>query len=230
MHIAEVLVATNVIIIVVVLLFGLPAMWQGWLAVRRVRAKSLGRAAAHALISLASLALGIAILLPAIARHNHRGCWTQCGVNMWSMSDGLAASCIPPRSHYPTDLSLLSSNDVSPKSFVCPGSLEKRAGQLTNVMEWMDYIYVAGLGPESPREIPVLICPPFHHTDAGVYVAFSDGSAKWLPGLERGEALIADPLVNCPNPPPGLRERITVIVSKRVEEASGGRYKTHKLP
>jgi hypothetical protein len=80
----------------------------------------------------------------------------------------------------------------------------------------MDYIYVGGLGTTTPGRVPILICPPAGHNDKGGLVLFANHSVEWVlkPELE----VLIDSIMDPTN-------KYTVVVSKRVTEQSGGRYK-----
>ncbi len=165
---------------------------------------------------------------------------TYCEGNLHHLDLALQTHCYPPVEMYPTNLAELSPAEVAPKLFVCPRS-GNRPGDLKNVMEWTDYIYVSGVGPAAPSEIPVLICPPMFHPAGGdkqhpifcSVMLMGDHSiacSTWYTNNAfHVDKLIEDPLAFCKNPPPGLRSNIYVHVSKRIEEQSKGKYKSHGL-
>ncbi len=153
---------------------------------------------------------------------------TQCQSNLHQFDLVLQAYCCHPGENYPTNLADLHPEDVALKLFVHPGG-KNLPTQLSNVMEWTDYIYISGLGPTAPAEVPVFICPPMFHEDKGASMLMGDHSCTWFPDLAYVDKLIEDPLAFCSNPPPGLRSNIYVHVSKRIEEQSKGKYRSHGL-
>ncbi|TFH12959.1 MAG: hypothetical protein E4H02_12695 [Lentisphaerales bacterium] len=139
---------------------------------------------------------------------------TACQSNLHQFDLALSAHCYPPVTNYPPDLSGLSSNDVCPELFVCPGS-RNQAGALSNASEWMDYIYTRGLGPDTPAGVPVIICP-FHEKDGGFNYLDSDRSTRW---------------VKEPNTVVGMLEDLVqrgyeFHVSERVQRQFGGRIRS----
>jgi hypothetical protein len=96
-------------------------------------------------------------------------------------------------------------------------------------MEWTDYIYISGLGPTAPAEVPVIICPPMFHQGRGGNALMGDHSCTWFADPEYVDKLIEDPLAFCPNAPASLRSNIYVHVSKRITEQSKGKYRSHGL-
>lgn len=158
-------------------------------------------------------------VLPALSPPHSRA-RNPCQSNLHQIDLALSAYCFPPVSNYPLDLALLHSNDVSPRYFVCPTS-GNQPGAMSNVMEWMDYIYVAGLSSdqEYPKNLPVLIEPPLHHDKSGGNALMATHATAWFsaPDLDRLiEWTYAYAQSN------GLR----VVVSEALMKRSKGRYKS----
>lgn len=154
-------------------------------------------------------------LLPRLADMRRMDKEREGDVKLHQLDLALESYCCPPVTKYPSDLSMLS-NDVSPEMFVCPVDTN-RPGSLTNVMEWMDYIYVLGQSPQTPPGVPILICPPERHKGRYGCVLSSDHSIKVIPAAE-----IDCIITNLLSPTSGY----SVVVSKRLTEQSHGKYRS----
>ena len=170
------------------------------------------------------LLTGIVLERPRLADEHY----SRCLSNLHQFDLVLQAYCYPPVENYPTNLTALGTNDIAPRVFVCPGS-KNLPGELTNVMEWTDYIYISGLSPAAPAEVPVFICPPTFHEGKGANMLMGDHSCTWCSDLEYVDELIENPLAFCSNAPASLRSNIYVHVSKRITEQSKGKYRSHGL-
>lgn len=141
---------------------------------------------------------------------------------LYSLDGALTGYCYPPKTNYPPSLSCLGSNDTSPSVLVCPGvwpALKDYPEPLSEMDEYTDYIYVAGLGPTSPLGIPLLICPPINHRGKGGNVLDSDHSLRWVPSPEI-DKLIDWTYAHAESN--GLR----VVVSEALTARSKGKYRS----
>ena len=157
----------------------------------------------------------VLIALPFLGEmgQRERGTRGACQANMHSLDLALASFCYPPITSYPSDLSMLS-NEVDAYMFICSGS-KGEPGAVSNAMEWMDYIYVAGLRPSAQPGTPILICPPENHQGKGGCILDADHSTRWYPspGID---SIISNML--------SPTSAYTVVVSKRLTERTGGKY------
>lgn len=82
---------------------------------------------------------------------------------------------------YPNDWTELASyNEYGPDIFVTLDNRES-AGNLTNVMEWTDYVYIPGRTASSPPDAIVAFLPPGHYFQKGrtwAIVLFVDGHVE----------------------------------------------------
>lgn len=113
-----------------------------------------------------------------------------CPANLMAIRYALHEYCQRGPSNYPSDLSLLRERSgfsgpwkhLPATTFVCPHS-GSATGEISDVMKWTDYIYIQGLNPSSPTNIPILICPPVNHGGRGGYVLWQ-GNVQWKPAEE----------------------------------------------
>ena len=143
---------------------------------------------------------------------------SQCQSNLHQLDLALAAHCYPPVNFYPTNLNELCLNNVSPRLFVCPGS-GNEPGDMTNVMEWTDYIYLAGASPATEAGVPIAVCPPENHEDEGSCYLDSDHGVKWVP-KEHFNALLVRMYGHAES------NNLCVVVSKRLQDQSKGKYRS----
>jgi hypothetical protein len=119
----------------------------------------------------------------------------------------------------PSDLSKLASFTTNRFLFVCPET-HHSVGQLTNVMDWTDYIYISGVEEMGPAPTAVIICPPANHHGKWGYVGFNDGSFRQA-SPEEVRRLIAEPWSEASDARPEeiqrLKQRIRVVYPKRAE-------------
>ncbi len=159
------------------------------------------------------------VLIPKVREFAIRA---QCQANLRGLGSALSAHCYPPETNYPTRLSALSSNDISPLQFICPGGPEIPNGvqlTLSYITQYSHLSYVAGLGPNAPGEVPVILCPPINHGGKGGNVLFGDYSATWLPP-EQFDSLMDWTYTYAKSN--GLR----IVVSDALTKRSKGRYKS----
>ncbi len=198
---------------------------------RRFASGKCGQGYVSAFAGVATLFLFVLLLLPAPPRARALAPRTACQSNLHQLDLALQANCNPPVDIYPTNLADINPEFVSPKLFVCAAS-GNLPGDLTNVMEWTDYVYVSGLSPAAPADVPVLICPPMFHPKGhavGGNALMGDHSCSWYTNVAYLNALIRNPLAFYKDAPASLRSNIYVHVSKRIEEQSKGKYRSHGL-
>jgi hypothetical protein len=175
---------------------------------------------AKVLWTIVPLAVLAMFIVPALVPNRCSAPRTACQSQLHQIDLSLEAHCYPPVTDYPLDLALLNSNDVSPELFVCPTSGNK-PGAMSNVMEWMDYIYVAGLSSdqEYPKNLPILIEPPLHHDKAGGNALMASHATSWFPAPDLDRLIEWTYAYAESN---GLR----VVVSEALMKRSKGRYKS----
>ena len=200
-----------------ILVFGVTRMVN---AVARFREKQTLKGIRLALAGLVLIGLPIALLLPYPGRDRGLHPRWRCQSNLHQLDLALAAHCYPPVNFYPTNLNELCLNNVSPRLFVCPGS-GNEPGDMTNVMEWTDYIYLAGASPATEAGVPIAVCPPENHEDEGSCYLDSDHGVKWVP-KEHFNALLVRMYGHA-----DLND-LCVMVSKRLQKQCKGKYRSSR--
>ena len=111
----------------------------------------------------------------------------------------------------------------TPPGFICAGN-RSQPGSFSNLVDRADYIYVIGSGTGSTLRVqsesdilPILICPPENHAGKGGCILAADHSTKWVP-VPRIDSVLSNVL----SPASGF----TVVVSKRLTERAGGKYRS----
>jgi len=140
----------------------------------------------------------------------------KCAENLHAIALLLRES-IPVAPDYPSTLVKLAPFTTNHNLFVCP-STDHRAGSMTNVDEWSDYIYVANL-PEVANDanVALLICAPENHGGKYGNVLYLTGEVEELAAPD-AKRLVASPWCFATNAPPDetdfLERRTVVIVPK----------------
>ena len=141
---------------------------------------------------------------------------TGCQSNMAQLDLALHAHC-QGGDRYPPTLTGLSSNDVSPRTFICPGvnwwQKAPHDAALRDMDKYTDYIYIAGQSPGTPGGTPIIICPPENHHGEGGTVLDADHSRRWVPCPEI-DRIISNAYAN----------NHTIVVSAALTERTKGRY------
>ena len=165
------------------------------------------------------VALGALMPIPT-ARSRDLARRTQCQSNLHSLDIALQGYCYPPVESYPMDLWDLDPHDISQEAFLCPGAGSVREGtelSLSNISRYADIIYVSGLSPKCPADIPVILCPPINHGGKGGNVLFGSHSTRWV--LPEEFEAVTDRMYAYAQSN-GLR----VVVSEALTKRSRGRY------
>ena len=135
------------------------------------------------LVVIVIIAILAALLLPAIARARELAKRTQCQSNLHQFDLALSGYCYPPTTHYPSHLTGLSSNDVSPELFLCPGSTNQPESSLDLIPDNTDacsYYYRTGESPATPAGVKIMIGKQVaNHAGAGVCALDSDHSTRY---------------------------------------------------
>jgi hypothetical protein len=80
---------------------------------------------------------------------------------------------------FPKSLGELSGIATNSTLFVCPAT-SRKPGEMTNVNEWTDYIYLGNLPEIFSIDVPVLICPPENHGGKVAIACFIDGRIRHI--------------------------------------------------
>jgi prepilin-type N-terminal cleavage/methylation domain-containing protein len=137
------------------------------------------------LVVIVIIAILAALLLPAIARARELARRTQCQSNLHQFDLALSGYCYPPQSQYPGHLTDLSSNDVSPELFTCPGSTNPPAKTLEEIVSTpvlCSYYYKSGQSPATPAGTLLLKGKLIsNHAGNGICALNTDHSTRFLP-------------------------------------------------
>ena len=88
--------------------------------------------------------------------------------------------------------------------YVCTGSGNIK-GNMTNVHEWTDYVYVANLTDYDSPDVPIVLCPPENHKGKSGLVLFLDGHVEsFYPDA-------FDDLINLSTLPKEVRDRAKIL-------------------
>ena len=167
-------------------------------------------------VIVVTLVVLAALLLPAVARFRGIAIRSSCQSNLHQF-DIAIASYWNASKHYPSTLTDMSPNDIHSKLFMCPGDMDARfTRDLSNAWTTASYIYVAGLGPDCPDDMPLIICPPINHGGRGGNVLWGDHSTSWVP-VRDFEKLIESLYANT---------NVSVLVGESLTKRSGGRYRS----
>jgi len=178
------------------------------------------------ILALVLVLAAVLWLILACARREARQ--SSCQRNMHNLDLSLSAYCYPPVSNYPSRLTELAPDKVVANMLLCPAMMfdhvidSNNCGkQLAETDDYIDYIYVADLGPAAPLGIPLLICPPENHGGRGGNVLYTGHSIRWVEASDMGKLIDWTYAYARSN---GL----DVIVSTALTERSKGRYKSWK--
>ena len=152
--------------------------------IRRLSRKARAFTLIELLVVIVIIAILAALLLPAIARARALARRTQCQNNLHQFDLALQAHCYPPVTFYPTNLNMLSSNDVTPPLFVCPGDASSApAADLTSIADAnCSYYYKPTQSPGTPGGTKLIFDKSVgFHEGAGLDILDTDHSTKWTP-------------------------------------------------
>jgi hypothetical protein len=130
---------------------------------------------------------------------------------------------ITEQPRYPSSLNEIYADVTNRSLFVCPATGHK-AGKMTEIESWSDYIFVAKLPDvlNDPR-VPVLICPPENHKGGFGLVMNLDGSVDEVsPNLVK--QLVGTPWLRATNAPSAEVQRLQRILIVRVPKRLEGTY------
>ncbi len=164
----------------------------------------------------------LAVFIAGVARARPLAIRRACQSNLHCFDLALSAYCYPPRDFYPTTLWSIGEYDVSPLMFICPGHYDLPDTvhlSMSNISQYADLIYVAGLGPDCPADVPVILCPPINHNGKGGNVLFGDHRTRWMPAKEFDRVMAWTYAYAESN---GLG----VVVSDALTKRSNGRYRS----
>jgi hypothetical protein len=79
----------------------------------------------------------------------------------------------------PLTLASLATNySLTTRLFICPSSGHK-AGQITNISQWADYVVNLNIDTNSPPDSILAYCKPENHKSKGCNVLYADNSIEW---------------------------------------------------
>jgi hypothetical protein len=128
----------------------------------------------------AILAVGLLLfMLPAIQQSRQHTGGTEHGDmrNLHTIYTACIRYSMDHDGKYPSNWSVL--RHVEPQTFVTPRNRHK-AGSLSNVMDWTDYIYVANVSPSSPSDAILAISPPQNYDGKGAVILRNNGAMEWI--------------------------------------------------
>lgn len=161
-----------------------------------------------------------ALLLTAVVGARELSIRHQCYMHLCHFNSALHEYCRPPTFQYPSSLSQLSAEDVSVSDYVCPGSGEPCVGTVQDATDTTSDIYISGLNPTSPFEVPRVICPPINHGGKGGFLLLNS-YALWMKAEELDELIDRTYAYANSN---GLR----IVVSESMTKRSNGQYKSSR--
>lgn len=142
------------------------------------------------LVILGIIALLISIILPTLARMREKSSIIPCASNLSQIGMAIQLYAMDNGSAYPPDLpTILRTQKISPKAFVCPQSTDTpakgrtpadQAAQLMN--GHCSYIYVGrGFTTKVNPECIVAFADPGHHALEGTHILVADGHVEFVP-------------------------------------------------
>lgn len=146
------------------------------------------------LVVIVIIAILAALLFPALAKVRELAKRTSCSSNLHQFDIALQSYCYPPQNFYPTNLTLLASNDISPLLFLCPGDLAntqnktKQTDVTKIVAAESSYYYLNGQSPATPAGRKI-IWDKFssNHMDKGYCALDSDHSTMFVASTTNGD-------------------------------------------
>jgi hypothetical protein len=125
----------------------------------------------------------------------------------WSMHDGI---------DYPPTLASLARETDRTNLFVCPGTGHK-AGNMRNVEDWTDYIYVGNERDTQDPNVALVISPPENHGDKFGIVLWHGGNASVMTPAETRQ-LIDAPWCMATNAPQDQIDYLKSVIDVRIPE------------
>jgi len=152
------------------------------------------------------------ILLPSLNRAREQANRVKCASNLRYIGQGVQMYANMYKGEFPDTIDkLITKQDMSAESFVCPTSTDTPAtganaqAQAANLTAGghLSYVYVGkGMTWPAPSSAVVAYEPLSHHTD-GVNILYADGHVTWVPAAQ-ARKIIADVQAGT-NPPTGQR-------------------------
>ena len=136
------------------------------------------------LVVIVIISILASLLLPGVARARALAHRTQCMNNMHQFDLALQAHCYPPVNFYPTNLSVLNSNDVSPRLFLCPGDMSSAPASDVGALGDgnCSYWYKPSQSPETLGALRLIFDKSIgFHQNEGIDVLATDHSIQWVP-------------------------------------------------
>ena len=150
------------------------------------------------------------ILIPSLNRAREQANRVKCASNLRYIGQGIQMYANMYKGELPDTIDkLITKQDMSTESFVCPRSTDTPAtganaqAQAANLTSGghLSYVYVGkGMNWQAPSSAVLAYEPLSHHAD-GVNVLFADGHVSWVPAAQ-ARKIIADVQAGT-NPPTG---------------------------
>ena len=193
-------------------LASIPAIIFGILGLKRTRNPAVGGkgvAITGIALGAASLFIGVAvwgcmlsIMLPSLNRARETANRVKCAANLKAIGNALLLYANENRGMYPPDFqTLISTQDITFDSFVCPSSNDQRASQMSELSTrgHLSYVYVPGMNTRASAEHVIVYEHIEDHNQDGANFLFGDGHVDWL-SKPQAQSFIAQ-LQNGQNPP-----------------------------
>ena len=146
------------------------------------------------LVVIVIIAILAALLFPALAKVRELAKRTSCCSNLHQFDIALQSYCYPPINFYPTNLTSLPSNDISPLLFLCPGDLGNSQNQTKKPdVASVDagassYYYLAGQSPASAGGKKIIWDKnSSNHNDKGYCALDADHSSMFVGSTTNGD-------------------------------------------
>jgi len=105
---------------------------------------------------------------------------SSCMGHLYQIGLGISLYRLDHNEQYPPRLGSWVTNYIDcPKLYICPSSGHK-AGSMSNVTEWTDYVFINNLPSNAPPETIIAYCRPENHKNKGGNVLFVDGHVEWF--------------------------------------------------
>ncbi len=134
-------------------------------------------------LSVSKLAMGIATLLPSLAKARELSKRSVCAANLKGIGAAIHTYASTNESRFPPDFkTLVAAQFLVPKQFRCPGSSAgPPADDPTEEELGACYIYIAGQNADSNPENVLVYEKNVNHKCEGGHVLFVDGHVEFLP-------------------------------------------------
>jgi hypothetical protein len=135
----------------------------------------------------------VAVLLMVLVPAVRRACQRSSGPghddigNLLSIGKAFLMYSLDHDGEFPPDWSRF--EGLEPTDFVTRRNRDK-AGNMSNVMEWTDYVFVTNLTANSPPDAILAYSPPRNYADKGGVILHLSGAVRWLDKKEFEKTLL----------------------------------------